>query len=295
MIENPKLKTPNMKLLTCDSDNEKPILVKSLFPKGVAIIETYGSCNGVFCLKGIYPGETHPDQLIAWNPTTNEVHVIPRAPSLGNHYINNFFYGFGAVNGDFKVVKFNLSNYNETTKMLYLVSAEVYHVSTKSWTPIPNSPPPWTVITNREPSRYNTLVNGVYHWITSSYFISEIICFDFHNNQFQQLEAPNLRDATPFIPYFCDDVIEIKGSLGYVVEYRFFSMVWLEIWLMEQNGWAKQFNIDTNRTMFSIYGIYGGKVEQQQLTSYDHQGNALRQFQIDIFEKGSFENDSFWF
>ena len=172
MIENPKLKTPNLKLLSCDGDNEKPILVKSLFPKGVARIETYGSCNGVFCLKGIHPGKTHLDQLIAWNPTTNEVHLIPRAPSLGNYYINNSFYGFGAVNGDFKVVKFNLSNYNETTKMLYLLSAEVYNLSTKSWAPILNSPPPQTVVTNRQPSRDNTLVKGVYHWITSSYFTS---------------------------------------------------------------------------------------------------------------------------
>ena len=75
-------------------------------------------------------------------------------------------------------------------------------------------------------------------------------------------------------------------------------MVWLEIWLMEQNGWVKQYNIDTNRTMFSIYGIWndgaeilGGKVEQQQqLTSYDHQGNVLRQFQFKISK-----DDCFWF
>ena len=244
-----------------------------------------------FCLRGIYPGKTCHDQFIAWNPTTNEVHLIPSAPSLGNSNINNSFnsfYGFGAVNGDFKVVKLNISYRNEITKLFYLLSAEVYNLSTKSWTPILNIPP-HTIATNRPPSRYNTLVNGVYHWITSSYYISKILCFDFHNNQFQQLDAPNLRDATPFFAYFHEDVIEINGSLGYVVEYRNPSMVKLEIWTMEKNGWAKKYNFDTTQSMFHIYGIWndgaeilGGNVEMRKLASYDHQGNALCQFQFKI-------------
>ncbi|AET04712.1 putative F-box domain-containing protein [Medicago truncatula] len=45
----------NKKLLSCDSDNEKPMLVKSLFPNNVARIESYDSCTGVFCPKGILP------------------------------------------------------------------------------------------------------------------------------------------------------------------------------------------------------------------------------------------------
>lgn len=236
----------------------------------------------------IYSGKTCHDQLIAWNPTTNEVHLIPSAPSIRNGCIDKSFYGFGAVNGDFKLVKLNISDNNEMKKMIYLTSAEVYNLSTKSWTPILDFPPR-IMVQHRQPSRYNTLVNGVYHWITSSYYTTKILCFDFHNNKFQQLEAPELPDATVFISYFRDDLIEIKGSLGYVVEYRNSSMVWLEIWIMEKNGWDKKYNFDTTQSKFRIYGIWnegaeilGGNVEQRKLTSYDHQGNALRQFQIKI-------------
>lgn len=128
------------------------MLIKSLFPKGVARIKTYGSCNGSFCLKCIYPGQTHHDQLIMRNPTTNEVHFIPRAPSLGSHYIDESLYSFGAVNGDFKVVKLNISNNIGKTKMPYLLSAQVYNPSTKSWTSTLDCPP-LTMVTPQQPSK----------------------------------------------------------------------------------------------------------------------------------------------
>jgi len=285
---------PNMKFIFCDGGNEKPIPIKSLFPQDVARIETYGSCNGVFCLKGISSCITRHDQLILWNPTTKEVHLIPHAPSLGNHYSDESLYGFGAVNDDFKVVKLNISDTNRMAKVNFLLKADVYDLITKSWTPLVRRPPT-TMVTRLQPSRYNTLVNGVYHWITSSdgSNAAKILCFDFCNNQFRKLEAPKLGHH---IPFFCDEVVEIKGYLAYVVQYRC-SMVWLEIWTMEQNRWAKQYNIDTNRSMFHIYGLWNdgteilvGEFGQRKLTSCDHHGNVLRQFQLDALE-----NACFWF
>ncbi|CAK8577139.1 unnamed protein product [Lathyrus sativus] len=285
--------TPNVKFLLCDRDDEKPMLTKSVFSNNVATIKFYGSCNGVFCLKGIYPYTTHHNELIMWNPTTNQVHFIPPAPSLGNCYIDESLYGFGAVNNDFKVVKLNISTNHGRTRMLYLLSAEVYNINTKSWTPIINHPPVITV-TRQDPPRYNTLVNGVYHWITVSHRsnASNILCFDFHNNQFQQLQAPYSRYLESF---FFDDVAVIQDSLGYVVQHRFSTTILFEIWTREQNGWSKKYNIDPFSSMFKIFGPWSngdeiliGKVGQV-LRSYDRHGNALRQFQIDILE-----NECFW-
>ncbi|CAI8617371.1 unnamed protein product [Vicia faba] len=228
-----------------------------------------------------------------WNPTTNEVHFIPPSPSLGNRYIDESLCGFGNANDDFKVVKLNISTNDGRTKMLYLLSAEVYNINTKSWTLIINHPP-ITMVTRQDPPRYNTLVNGVYHWITSSYQykVSNILCFDFHNNQFQQLQAPYSRYLESF---FCDDVAAIKDSLGYVVQHRFSTRILLEIWIMEQDGWSKKYNIGPFSSVFTIFGLWNkddeiliGKVGQL-LRSYDHHGNALRQFQIDILE-----DEYFW-
>lgn len=121
-----------------------------------------------------------------WNSTTNEVRLIPRAPSLSTCYIDESSYGFGVINNDFKVVKLGLSD----TIGANLSLTEVYNLSTKSWTQNLNSPP-LTSMKHQQPFRYNTLVNGVYHWTTNRCSSANILCFDFRNNRFRQLKAPN--------------------------------------------------------------------------------------------------------
>lgn len=281
-------KTPNIKFQLCDIDSENPMLTNSVFSNNVARTQFYGSCKGVFCLKGIYPYTTYHNELIMWNPITSEVHFIAPAPSLGNCYIDESLYGFGSVNDSFKIVKLNISTNN-----LYLLSAEVYSINTNSWTTIMNHPPV-TLVTRQDPPRYNTLVNGVYHWITASNRNNAaiILCFDFHNNEFQQLQAPYSRYPALF---FSDDVAAIKDSLGYVVQHKFPTTILLEIWTLEQNRWSKKYNIEPFSSMFTIFGLCNngdeiliGKVGQL-LRSYDHLGNVLRQFRIDILE-----NEYFW-
>jgi len=121
-----------------------------------------------------YLHTTNHAQLIMRNPTTNEFHLIPRAPSLSTCYIDESLYGFGVINNDFKVVKLSLSD----TIGANLSLTEVYNLSTKSWT-INLNCPPLTSVTRQQPSRYNTLANGVYHWITNRCSSANILCFDF--------------------------------------------------------------------------------------------------------------------
>ncbi|GAU28942.1 hypothetical protein TSUD_59550 [Trifolium subterraneum] len=285
IIEGSKLK-----LLPCDDTyNQKPILVNSLFPNHLVGIESYGSCNGVFCLKG-------HDQLIMWNPTTNEVHHIPRAPSRKNH----FSYGFGAVGGDFKVIR--LTSYIKGMSTLLCPFAEVYSLNTKSWTiigcprvDVTQHRPTRYIFALRHPSaRYNALVNGVYYWITGSdldiFPCANILCFDFSNDEFRQFKSP-----TSCVPHttYCHDFIEVKGSLGYVLQSNSSYNVWFEIWVMDQNEWSKKYEIQTSMCNLRRFGvdaaeIFGGKAGEL-LKSYDHHGKKLRQFQIEIPETDYFK------
>ncbi|GAU40521.1 hypothetical protein TSUD_92930 [Trifolium subterraneum] len=258
ITENSKLK-----LLLCERDNEKPILKESLFPNDIARIESYGSCNGVFCLKSSYSTNTSfsYDELIMWNPTTNEVHRIPCSPLN----CRGFLYGFDVVKDNFKVVKLNV--YNIDMMNMLCPSSEIYDLGTKSWTVIQNHLHN-TIVTRQHPSRYNA--------------VNDILCFNFHNNQFQQLKGPNIRHTSDS---YCDNVINIKGSLGYVVN---FHMVCLEIWVMDQNKWSKKYNINNPFTsMFGTCGPWNDGAEilganvGELLASYDHHGNKLRKFQIE--------------
>jgi len=82
------------------------------------------------------------------------------------------------------------------------------------------------MVPRQRPSRYNALVNGVYHWITRSPQYNNspnILCFNFRNNKFQQLRAPNSHHS---MPSSCEEVIEIKGSLGYVMQYQNCLYIW---------------------------------------------------------------------
>lgn len=276
---------PYVTLLSCDT----VIHIKSLFSNSncrtFIRMESYGSCNGVFCLQGLcWFHKSCLDELIMWNPTTREVHRVPPRLCLDS---DSCMYGFGADdpnNINFKVVKLHTS-YDGIMR-----SADVYNLSTNSWTPTEH-PLPFTKTTHQCPSRYSTLVNSVYHWIISSsygnrHFVANILCFDFRNNQFHQLRGPTF--SYDYSNFAWDCVAEIKGSLGYVVHCNFNAPVILSIWVMDQSGWHKKCNIGPLVSMFRMCGLWkngdqilGGKVGEP-LTSYDYQGNSLDQFQIDV-------------
>lgn len=229
-----------------------------------------------------------------WNPTTREVHRVPPSLCLDN---DSCMYGFGADDPDninFKAVKLHI-NYCSVTRKHYISFSEVYNLSTKLWTPTQH-PPPLTIITRQCPSKYNTLVNGVYHWITENTYYyhndyaANILCFDFHSNKFHTLRGPIFSRNFQW-----ENVAEIKGSLAYVVQNHFNAPVVLHIWAMDQSGWRKMYNIGPVFSMFRMFGLWkngdqllGGKFGKP-LTSYDHQGNSFCQFQIDVDD-----NEYFW-
>ncbi|XP_039688982.1 F-box/kelch-repeat protein At3g23880 isoform X2 [Medicago truncatula] len=306
MHDSPSLMILNKKqnyvtLLSCDNliHIKSPFSNNSHYP-----ITMEGICNGVFCLKGFCWYNSCVNELAILNPTTREVHRIPHTCYLSN---GSYLYGFGADDSniiDFKVVKLCINNHWRKHK-LSVSSAEVYSLITKSWTPTRHPPPPFTIITRQCPFKYNTLVNGVYHWITKNSFyhrydgVANILCFNFRNDQFHQLRGPTLSAEDRY--FLCDEeVAEIKGFLAYVVQCHYNN---LKIWVMDhRNGWEKKYNIVPPLFNFRMCGLWkngdqllGGRAGEL-LRSYDHQGNSLCQFQIDVDYAKYFwihEKDSF--
>ncbi|RHN77446.1 hypothetical protein MtrunA17_Chr1g0154881 [Medicago truncatula] len=153
----------------------------------------------------------------------------------------------------------------------------------QSWTPV--HPPPFNWITIHYNPAYTPVVNCVYYWITAVNFftISNILCFDFRNNQFHELKAPRIA-----VEHSIENIAEIKGSLAYVLEYHLPSPIQLEIWIMDQSGWAKKYNIGPVEWTCCRRGfwkdgdrVFGGKVGQL-LTSYEDQGNLHSESQTSI-------------
>jgi hypothetical protein len=230
--------------------------------------------NGVFFLKAFYWNSTNLGHLILWNTTVKQVHHIPPAPSFFDSKYDDSLYGFCAFRNNFKVVR--LQHEVVVGKpMLYASGAEVYDLSTQSWTPV-HHPPPSNRITVIYNPAYTPVVNYVYYWITTVNFstISNILCFDFCNIQFYELKAPRIA-----VEHYIENIVEIKGSLAYVLEYHLPSPVRLEIWIMDQSGWVKKYNIGSVEWTCCRRGfwkdgdrVFGGKVGQL-LTSYEDQGN----------------------
>ncbi|RHN79126.1 putative F-box domain-containing protein [Medicago truncatula] len=271
---------PYITLLSCDggSADEELVQFSSLFPgnRSILKIESYGNCNGVFFLKAFYWNSTNPGQLILWNPTIKQVHLIPPTPSFCDSKYDDSLYGLCAFNdsNNFKVVRLQ-HDVVVGKPMLFASGAEVYDLSTQSWTPV-HHPPPNRIAVHYNPA-YTLFVNYVYYWITTVnlFTISNILCFDFCNNQFHELKAPCIAVEHSF-----ENIVGIKGSLGYVLEYNLPSPIQLEIWIMGQNGWVKQYNIGPvewtccrRRFWKDVDQVFGGKVGQL-LTSYEDQGNS---------------------
>ncbi|PNY05322.1 F-box [Trifolium pratense] len=211
------------------------------------------SCDGVFCLKGVYRDTANygHGQLIMWNPTTNEVHHIPRAPSRNT---NDFSYGFGAVGGDFKVIR--LTSYVKRMARLLCHSAEVYSLNSN----LDLSPD------------------------------VDILCFNFHNDEFRLLKSPS---STVPLTSYCHDLIEIKGSLGYVLQSNSAYNVCFQVWVIDQNNWSRKYVIETSmlnlrRFWNDAAEVFGGEAGEL-LESYDHHGKMLRQFQIEIPKNNYFK------
>ncbi|XP_061340237.1 uncharacterized protein LOC133286801 [Gastrolobium bilobum] len=202
--------------------------------------KSYGFCNGVFCLYGYY-GYSGRGRFILWNPATREVKFIPLPPHNPFELEESgLLHGFGVDlnTNDFKLVKSNIDLDNQLHPVS---SAQVYNLSTNSWTLIHDVtlPPIKQVCLGHE--THNALSNGIYHWLIGydDGGFAYILCFDFRTNKFSKLRGPiaAINDGL----FMRDYVAEIDGSIAYVALYD--NPKLLTIWVMNQHGWAKKHTI----------------------------------------------------
>jgi len=283
-----------MTLSVHDNPTLNPSPTGDMLIKMPYTVYSYGHCNGVFCLQEC-------DDLILWNPTTREFQLLPQPSYEIVLDVNDeAFIGFGADpnTNEFKVVKLSIHRPIRWRRSISFSLAELYNHSTKSWTLIPLPVPPSETIlyhSDRRFNTYNTLVNGVYHWLVGPNHDDHdfnILCFDFHTNQFQLLESP-----VRYSP-LDHDIAEINGSLAYVCKFlgRFDPINEIRIWVKDQQGWVKKYNLNVSldRCLDIQCVLSKGKDDVQVLDRksrqdlmkiYDKDCNVLHQFQCYLTTK----------
>lgn len=168
-------------VITILSIHDNPTLnpIGNMFFKEPIGIFSYGHCNGVFCLHDCMEDQ---DDLILWR----EVQLLPQ-PSYNivvdedEDEDEEAFIGFGADpnTNEFKVVKVSIHPLRWSRSSSFSL-AELYNHSTKSCTIIPLPVPPSETIIyhgHRHFNMYNTLVNGVYHWLIGPNLMITILTF----------------------------------------------------------------------------------------------------------------------
>ncbi|XP_061365257.1 putative F-box/kelch-repeat protein At3g17570 [Gastrolobium bilobum] len=277
--------------LTCDDPSKPPQYFNCSSPnKTFYFLRSYGSCNGVFCL-GVNYKESYCNRLILWNPNTRESKLIP-FPSNKFSYA---FQGFGVDpnTNDFKIIKpiINILDWRH----LFISHAEVYNLSTNSWTVIHDVTLPTTnnalfQLANGS----NVLVNGVYYWLIGyEDGFGSILCFDFRNNQFSKLMAPvdisNIETLLVQDNTVEDNIFEVNGSLGYIVQCH--GQNRLEIWIMNEHKWTKTHNTVWPKEIL-ILGIWKdgnqllgrkGYLGKQWLTIYNLGAQPVHQFPVGVY------------
>ncbi|CAL0309390.1 unnamed protein product [Lupinus luteus] len=220
---------------------------------------TQGHCNGVFCICVFYnheiiPGEGRYHELILWNPATREVKVVPPPPMSSRSHRYNLFFGFGADpnSNDLKIV--NLIIDDENSHPPYSV---LYNLITNSWTLITIDPLPVDA-TDSTYDMKGFLAKGVCYWIISQSYKNyrDILCFDFHNNQFHILKRPPTS-----IGYNHDFITEVNDSTAYVVHYgdSYYHTGYsrnVEIWILENDRWTKKYTFPPFEVLDGLYAIW---------------------------------------
>ncbi|KAK7266737.1 hypothetical protein RIF29_19389 [Crotalaria pallida] len=256
-----------------------------------ADIDDMSHCNGVFCLersfrpKYPYPPRRrlrdpyHPhdsvydaivSQIILWNPATRELRCVPPSPNqplLGTYILkrSRFFVGFGAdpITCDLKVVKLYLV-LDKDEKAL-VPSAEVYDLSTNSWTVINGFDPDDIIgldhydssinLCKHDHKDNNAYANGIYYWLSPD--CTYILCFDFRYNRFRRVSTPTIP------PTSGSYIFEIDDSIAYTVHSNsaeeYYNRV--DIWILKHDCWSKMYNIDHFHAVAFVSAIWNDGAE----------------------------------
>ncbi|KAI4317403.1 hypothetical protein L6164_025272 [Bauhinia variegata] len=200
----------------------------------------HGPCNGIFCIYRSY-SFAKQGQLILWNPATREAKALP---SPHNQPIKSdilFIHGFGfdPKTNDYKVVSISATMQDAVTLFNDEPSSSVtvYNLSSNSWRTIAGvNVSPFDLGT----PKFNSYLNGVYHWKNLQRYGNTIICFDISKEIFWKIEIPCFKSC-----YLEWQVAVIDDSVACVTGPTETDLY--EIWIMNEYGvkesWTRKYKL----------------------------------------------------
>ncbi|KAI4335270.1 hypothetical protein L6164_013932 [Bauhinia variegata] len=246
----------------------------------VQYIFVYGQCNGIFCLYGVYNGESrgysNGSSIILWNPATREVKVLPPSQRQPRDLVYVIFgFGIDPKTKDYKVVRFG----NLAFEGREQPPVEVYNLSTNSWRTIKVTVPAFRLCY----PKCRAYLNGVYHWLTDEQNDKAILCFDFAKEVFGKMQLPPIVETT------CEVNVDIIDErLAFVATYCSAANFRFDIWVMNEYGversWTKRFNVGPRIEFGSFLGFWRDNeilVEDEgRLISYNLDTELIQSFQV---------------
>ncbi|GER53022.1 F-box family protein [Striga asiatica] len=175
------------------------------------------SCNGLILLlyDGIWSSDPEIAKEALWNPTTNELKILPTSPAsldpryeTSNH--NYFGFGYDSTTDDYKVIRFLMKRSNLRCS---LAVAELYSLKTNSWKRVNFRP--YTFHPCGDPfMKINA--NGTYYWLNNvNHNVDRnfIQSFNFVTEKFESYRVP--MPPREKLEKFCHKrLVEYCGSLG---------------------------------------------------------------------------------
>ncbi|AES65045.1 putative F-box domain-containing protein [Medicago truncatula] len=200
--------------------------------------------NGILCIYNWFD----PSQIVLWNPTTNEVHVVPSnlPESLPNVFVDQFLYGFGYDHDsdDYKVIR--VVRFREDMFKTHDPFYEIYSLRSHSWRKLDVDIP----IVFYGPLSSEVYLDGVCHWLRRINDKTDVVSFNLSNEVFF---------TTPLDIHGDVCLVVLNGSVAIISYYkgsRYFSISILgEIGVKE--SWTRLF--DVGPLSSNLYPIAVGK------------------------------------
>ncbi|CDO97661.1 unnamed protein product [Coffea canephora] len=201
-----------------------------------------GSCNGLLCLYYALQ-----NAYVILNPILGEYVVSGCLPSStpAYTYMNHSGFGFCPGTRQYKIVRFMCVTYVVGSLVFTPeteVMVEIHTLGSTSWRKIYNVPCP------KIQGSFDPLLNGCFHWITTSCKPSDLICsLDLEKECLKHLPTPR-HFSQSYVNKISWITVGILGGclcLCYVYEDNLF-----EAWVMKDYGvkesWTKDFSITIN-------------------------------------------------
>ncbi|GLT66254.1 hypothetical protein SLA2020_386280 [Shorea laevis] len=214
--------------------------------------EMVGSCNGVLCLTT----SSQPIRNLGiLNPSIKKLKLVP-FPNLGDSFylsnrIHGFVdgtcfkteigFGFDSCTSDFKIVMIFQEIHSQIWRQV-----QVYSLRPNSWKVLSNVPSVSYYIF--EPQ---VVVNGAFYWVVKPVIslCYSILMFDFTDEKFKEIKMPDCFYGDLAYFYEFDGLGEVKGKLSLLLHsvINYSAGVSLEMWMMEDSGWVRQFVVNVKQ------------------------------------------------